>query len=290
MKNNTINKTAAEAIPATVERYYSAKTVWRWLFISSAAFLIAWVLFPIYLLVVSALSSADTVNGWPKAFVPEFDLETMTFFMNYYGVLAALKNSLVAAAFTMIIAIGLGTPAGYALARFDFWGKNAFRMMILLTRAFPMPLLALPLAVIFIQVGLDDTLFGLSLVHASLALPFAVLITSSLFLGIPVELEEAAWVLGCNRWQAFYKVVMPLALPGLTASAVFAFVISWNEVFAAAVLTINNQTLTAFLVQSLSASPAEVKFAGGLILILPALLFLFVVRKYLFSMWGISNR
>ncbi|TBR38469.1 carbohydrate ABC transporter permease [Marinomonas agarivorans] len=287
---DTNNQRESEPTPDVVANYTSTKKVWRWLFISSAAFLIAWVLFPIYLLVVSALSSADVVNGWPKSFIPEFDLETMTFFMNYYGVLAALKNSLVAAAFTMIISIGLGTPAGYALARFDFWGKEAFRMIILLTRAFPMPLLALPLAVIFIQVGLDDTLFGLSLVHASLALPFAVLITASLFLGIPVELEEAAWVLGCNRWQAFYKVVMPLALPGLTASAVFAFVISWNEVFAAAVLTINNQTLTAFLVQSLSASPAEVKFAGGLILILPALLFLYVVRKYLFSMWGISNR
>ncbi|MCZ2722334.1 carbohydrate ABC transporter permease [Marinomonas sp. 15G1-11] len=264
--------------------------VWKWLFISSAAFMISWILFPIYLLIVSALSSAEVVNGWPKAFVPEFDMETLQFFMNYYGVLGALKNSLIAAVFTMVISIGLGTPAGYALARFEFRGKETFRMMILLTRAFPMPLLALPLAVIFINVGLDDTLFGLSLVHAALALPFAVLITSSLFLGIPVELEEAAWVLGCNRWQAFMKVVMPLALPGLTASAVFAFVISWNEVFAAAVLTINNQTLTAFLVQSLSSSPAEVKFAGGLILIMPAILFLFVVRKYLFSMWGIANR
>ncbi|MFT2111408.1 carbohydrate ABC transporter permease [Marinomonas sp. 2405UD68-3] len=264
--------------------------VWRWLFISGTAFLVSWILFPIYLLIVSAFSSAEVVNGWPKAFVPEFDMETIQFFMNYYGVLDALKNSLIAAVFTMVISIGLGTPAGYALARFEFRGKETFRMMILLTRAFPMPLLALPLAVIFINIGLDDTLFGLSLVHAALALPFAVLITSSLFLGIPVELEEAAWVLGCNRWQAFIKVVMPLALPGLTASAVFAFVISWNEVFAAAVLTINNQTLTAFLVQSLSSSPAEVKFAGGLILIMPAILFLFVVRKYLFSMWGIANR
>lgn len=266
------------------------KNAWRWLFISGTAFLVSWIVFPIYLLVVSALSSAEVVNGWPKAFVPEFDMETMAFFMNYYGVLDALKNSLIAAVFTMVISIGLGTPAGYALARFEFRGKNTFRLLILLTRAFPMPLLALPLAVIFINIGLDDTLFGLSLVHAALALPFAVLITSSLFMGIPVELEEAAWVLGCNRWQAFVKVVMPLALPGLTASAVFAFVISWNEVFAAAVLTINNQTLTAFLVQSLSSSPAEVKFAGGLILIVPAILFLFVVRKYLFSMWGIANR
>ncbi|MGO3406854.1 carbohydrate ABC transporter permease [Marinomonas sp.] len=279
-----------EILEKEIREVNRKKKMWRWLFLSSVAFLVSWILFPIYLLVVNSLSSADVINGFPKNFWPAFDMESLHFFVNYYGVLGALKNSLIAALFTMVIAIGLGTPAGYALARFDFRGKETFRMLILLTRAFPMPLLALPLAVIFINVGLDDSLFGLSLVHTALALPFSVLITSSLFLGIPVELEEAAWVLGCNRWQAFMKVVMPLALPGLTASAVFAFVISWNEVFAAAVLTVNNQTLTAFLVQSLSTSPVEVKFAGGLILILPAILFLFVVRKYLFSMWGIANR
>jgi multiple sugar transport system permease protein len=85
---------------------------------------------------------------------------------------------------------------------------------VLMTRAFPLPLLALPLAVMFIRTGLDDTVLGLALVHTTLALPFAVLITFSLFSGIPLELEEAAWTLGCTRLQAFRKVIMPLALPG----------------------------------------------------------------------------
>jgi multiple sugar transport system permease protein len=84
-----------------------------------------------------------------------------------------------------------------------------------MTRAFPLPLLALPLAVMFIRTGLDDTIIGLALVHATLALPFAVLITFSLFSGIPVELEEAAWTLGCTRLQAFRKVILPLAAPGI---------------------------------------------------------------------------
>ncbi|MCV4776844.1 ABC transporter permease subunit, partial [Escherichia coli] len=89
----------------------------------------------------------------------------------------------------------------------------------------------------FINLGLYDTALGVALVHTALALPFAVLVTSSLFLGIPKELEEAAWTLGCTRIQAFLKVVLPLALPGLAATAIFAFVISWNEVFAATLLT-----------------------------------------------------
>jgi len=144
--------------------------------------------------------------------------------------------------------------------------------------------------VLFIRTGLDDTALGLALVHTVLAIPFAVLITFSIFSGIPLELEEAAWTLGCNRLQAFSKVVLPLALPGIVASAVFAFTISWNEVFAAAVLTIENRTLTAFLVQSLNVSPLHLKFAGGAALVIPALVFIFAVRKYLFAMWGIANR
>jgi multiple sugar transport system permease protein len=204
--------------------------------------------------------------------------------------LTALKNSVIVAAITMVMSILIGAPAGYALSRFDFRGKEVFRFLILMTRAFPLPLLALPLAVLFIRTGLDDTAFGLALVHTTLAIPFAVLITFSLFSGIPIELEEAAWTLGCTRLTAFTKVVLPLILPGITASAIFAFVISWNEVFAAAVLTIENRTLPAFLLQTLAESPLHLKFAGGFILVVPALIFIFAVRKYLFAMWGIANR
>jgi multiple sugar transport system permease protein len=230
------------------------------------------------------------VTGFPKTGLPSFDLGSLEFFVGFQGVLSALWNSVLVAVLTMILSIAVGAPAGYALSRFEFRGKATFRMLVLMTRAFPLPLLALPLAVMFIRVGLDDTAFGLSLVHTTLAIPFSVLITFSIFSGIPLELEEAAWTLGCNRLQAFQKVVLPLVLPGITASAIFAFTISWNEVFAASVMTIQNRTLTAFLLQSLSVSPLHLRFAGGFALVVPALLFIFAVRKYLFAMWGIANR
>lgn len=262
----------------------------KFLYISGVVLLCAWVIVPIYFLLINTLSSPETVNSFPKPFIPEFDFGSLSFFANFAGMLNALKNSVLVAGMTMIMSIVIGAPAGYALSRFEFRGKGTFRLLILLTRAFPLPLLALPLAVMFIQTGLDDTVFGLALVHTTLALPFAVLITFSLFSGIPIELEEAAWTLGCTRLTAFTKVVLPLILPGITASAIFAFVISWNEVFAAAVLTIENRTLTAFLLQNLDTSPLHLKFAGGFILVVPALIFIFAVRKYLFAMWGIANR
>jgi multiple sugar transport system permease protein len=278
--------TATTDTPRRVE----ARSAGRFLMWAAAVLIAAWVLVPIYLLVVNTLSSPQQVTAFPKTGVPGWDFGSVQFFMGFSGVTRALVNSLIVAGLTMLLSIGLGAPAGYALSRFDFPGKAAFRLLVVMTRAFPLPLLALPLAVLFIRTGLDDTAIGLAIVHTVLAIPFAVLITFSLFSGIPIELEEAAWTLGCNRWQAFQKVILPLALPGIAASAVFAFTISWNEVFAAAVLTIENRTLPAFLVQSLNVSPLHLKFAGGAAMVIPALVFIFAVRKYLFAMWGIANR
>jgi len=262
----------------------------RRLLMVGAAIATVWVLLPIYFLVVNAWSSQEAVNAFPKAFVPEMNHESLSFLLGFDGVLTSLVNSLIVAAITMVFSIGLGAPAGYALARYEFRGKGTFRLLILLTRAFPLPLLALPLTVLYIRLGVDDTLVGLALVHTMLALPFAVLITFSLFSGVPTELEEAAWVFGCTKVQAFRRVVLPIALPGLAASAIFAFVISWNEVFASSVLMIQNRTLTAFLLQNLDVSPMHMKFAGGALLVLPAATFMFLIRKHLFAMWGISNR
>jgi multiple sugar transport system permease protein len=273
--------------PITLEQ---AQRSTRRVLLAGAVLATLWVLLPLYFLLVNAFSSPETVSQFPKAYWPEGNTESLRFLLGFQGVISALINSLAVAAMTMVVSIGLGAPAGYAIARYEFRGKTAFRLLIMLTRAFPLPLLALPLAVLFIRSGVDDTLWGLAMVHTMLALPFAVLITYSLFSGVPVELEEAAWVFGCNKWQAFVRVVLPLAAPGLAASAVFAFVISWNEVFAAAVLTIENRTLTAFLLQSLNTSPVYLKFAGGALLVVPAAIFMFLIRKHLFAMWGISNR
>ncbi len=274
-------------VPQKVSEVTSAG---KFLFWAGVVLLCAWVLIPIYLLIVNTLSAPQEVTAFPKTGLPSFNFGSVQFFLSFSGVLWALWNSVLVAVLTMILSIAIGAPAGYTLSRFDFPGKSTFRLLVLMTRAFPLPLLALPIAVMFIRVGLDDTPVGLALVHTTLAIPFSVLITFSLFSGIPLELEEAAWTLGCNRVQAFQKVVLPLVLPGITASAIFAFTISWNEVFAAAVLTVQNRTLTAFLLQSLSVSPLHLRFAGGAALVIPALIFIFAVRKYMFAMWGIANR
>jgi multiple sugar transport system permease protein len=263
----------------------------RGILASGVAVLCAWTLVPLYFIALGAVGGRAAVNTWPKNFVPvDTSFETITSFLRISGVLAASIVSVQTAALTMLFSILLGVPAGYALARFSFRGATAFRLLILMTRAFPVAILALPLTVGFIRLGLYDTALGVSLMHTALALPFATLVSASLFQAIPREFEEAAWVFGCSGITGFMKVVLPLAAPGIAATSIFAFVISWNEVFAASVLTVRHKTLTAYLLSVLSESPLHVQFAGGFVLIIPSVIFIFLVRRHLFAMWGIANR
>ena len=261
--------------------------VYRGLAYLTAVILSLWVLVPIYFIALSAFSTPDDVYVYPKPLFPRgISTETMRFFLNSEGVLGSLGRSVMVAGITLALALGIGTPAGYALARYVFRGSNAFRLTIVSTRAFPIVILSIPLAVIFLRWRIDDSVFGVALAHTALALPFAILVTSSVFAGISVELEEAAMTLGCSRISAFRKVALPLALPGLAAAAIFTFIISWNEVFAASILTLQNRTLPAQILAVLNQSPLPYRFAGGFFLLAPSLVVIFVIRKYLFNMWG----
>ncbi|MBA2451514.1 MAG: carbohydrate ABC transporter permease [Chloroflexi bacterium] len=259
----------------------------RWPLYLVAGLLTLFLLLPIYLITIAALSPRTAVNEFPKSLIPrEFSLETLLFFLNSRGVLASAWNSVVVGLITLALSLVIGTPAGYALARFAFRGRDAFKVLILTTRAFPIVILSVPLAVTFIQWGLYDTVLAVALVHTALALPTTVLITSSIFISVPRDLEEAALTLGCTPVGAFLRVALPLALPGLAAASLFTFVLSWNEVFAAAILTVSQRTLPAQVFTSLGDSPLPFRFAGGFALIVPSLVFIFFIRRYLFNMWG----
>jgi multiple sugar transport system permease protein len=210
----------------------------------------------------------------------------MRFFLDSEGVVGSLQRSLYVVAITIVVCLVIGTPAGYALARFKFRGANPFQLAIVSTRAFPLIIIAVPLAVTYLRVGIDDTVYGVALAHVAFTLPLTVLITASVFAGISYELEEAAMTLGCSRLSAFRKVALPLALPGVAASAIFVFVTSWNEVFAAAILTFRNRTLPAQVLAALDASPLNYRLAGGFFLLAPALVVIFIIRKYLLTTWG----
>jgi multiple sugar transport system permease protein len=245
------------------------------------------VLVPIYFITVTAFTPREVSYDFPKPFIPgTVSAETVRFFADSTGVMAALWRSVVVAALTLVLSTLLGAPAGYALARFAFRGKTTFRLLILSTRAFPIVILSIPLAVTFITWGISDTTYAVALMHTGLALPFTILITSSIFVSVPRDLEEAARTLGCTPLGAFVKVVLPLALPGLAAAAIFTFVLSWNEVFAAVILTLRQRTLPALVLAALNTSPLPFRFAAAWFMLAPSLLVIFVIRRYLLGLWG----
>lgn len=263
------------------------RLIGRGLIYFAATVLALFVLAPIYLIGIAAFTSPDHARDYPKELVPQdLSVETMSFFLNAGGVLDSFLRSIWVALITLALSLMIGAPAGYAIARWAFRGRNPYRLLILSTRAFPIVILAIPLAVTYRSWGIDDSIIGLALMHTALALPFTVLITSSIFVSVPRELEEAAQTLGCNPIQAFLRVTLPLALPGMAAAAIFAWVLSWNDVFAAVILTLRNPTLPAKILSGLSSSPIYFQFAAGFFMLVPSLVVIFIIRRYLLGLWG----
>ncbi|MBN2303883.1 MAG: carbohydrate ABC transporter permease [Anaerolineae bacterium] len=246
-----------------------------------------WILLPIWLIGTMAFSTRADVRSYPKHVAPvPFSTETMEFFLDTEGILTATQNSIVVAVFTLTLSTAIAAPTGYAISRYLFAGRDAFRLGILAVRAFPIVILAVPLAEQFRDWNMFDKVYSLALMHTALTLPTTILVIASVFASVPVELEEAAKVFGCGPVAAFRRVVLPLALPGIAAAAIFTFVMSWNEVFAAILLTLDNRTLPARILYTLDKSGDPFKFAGGFFMLVPSLIFIFFVRRYLFNMWG----
>lgn len=279
--------TPARAVPLPRRRAGRERLVGRGLTYLAAVLLALFIVLPIYLIAVSAFTPRENAFDYPKSVIPTaLSTDTIAFFLGSFGVIDAFWRSVWVALITLALSLLIGAPAGYAIARYAFRGRNAYRLVVLSTRAFPIVILAIPLAVTYRVWNIDDTIIGVALMHTALALPFTVLITSSVFISVPKELEEAAQTLGCNPLQAFLRVSLPLALPGLAAAAIFTWVLSWNDVFAAVILTLRNPTLPAKVLTALTQSPIYFQFAAGFVMLVPSLVVIFVIRRYLLGLWG----
>lgn len=251
-----------------------------------------WVIIPMFFVFSMAFTTQDTVRSYPKNVLPfiPFSTSTMRFFLESEGVMDGLINSLVVATLAVILSTLIAAPAGYAISRYFFKGRDLFRLSVLAVRAFPIVVLSIPLAVLFVRFNMFDSIISLALMHTALALPTSILVIASVFASVPYELEEAGQVFGATPLQSFRHIVLPLVAPGIAASSVFTFVLSWNEVFAASILTLENRTLPALLLNQLANSNDAYQFAGGFFLMVPSLIFMFMIRKYLFNMWGQINK
>ena len=212
----------------------------------------------------------------------------ITFFRVTSDSVGALLRSIQVALLTVLISLSIGGMAGYAFARYVFKGKNMLKLSVLFVRMFPGIAIAMPMVIILAQMGFYDKPIGLSLVYSVGQIGMTTWITASIFMGISVELEEAAQVFGTSRWGAFFKVTLPLALPGLAASAMYAFIGSWSETAQAIVLTQFNPTFPVVIYQTLVGTKGMINLvaAGSVTLAFPAVLFTMIIRRYILQMWG----
>jgi len=212
----------------------------------------------------------------------------ITFFKVTRDSIPALMRSIQVALLTVLIALTIGGMSGYAFARFAFKGKNILKLSTLFVRMFPGIAIAMPMVIILAEMGFYDKPIGLSLVYSVGQIALTIWITASIFMGIPVELEEAAQVFGRTRIGAFIHITLPLALPGLAASAMYAFIGSWAETAQAIVLTQFNPTFPVVVYQTMVGAKGMVNLiaAGGVTMALPAVLFTILIRKYILQMWG----
>ncbi len=202
-------------------------------------------------------------------------------------VLLYFRNSLVVASTSTVLALLVGSMGGYAFARYRFKHKAGIFLALMLSRSVPGVALSLPVFVIWSRLGLIDSNLGLMIVYVALNIPFTVWLTDGFFSQIPRELSEAAQVEGCTRWQAFWRVELPLSRGGLTAAAIFAFLTSWNEYALASQLTSSSSSKTMPVGLVDFTSQFTVDWAGmcamGVLIIVPALLLTSVVQRYLIA-------
>ncbi len=202
-----------------------------------------------------------------------------------------LLNSLVVSLATAVVGVLIAIPTAYALARFSFLGKAAGVRALLATQMFPAVASAIPLYLILDALELLNSRTGLVLCYASTSVPFAIFQLRAAFEAIPIDLEEAAMVDGATRFQAFRKVVLPVARPAIAVTALFAFMSAYNEFILAATLLDDETmfTLPVMLQRFIGEYDAQWdKFAAGaLVVSLPVMALFYVVQRHLVS--GLSS-
>ena len=257
-------------------------TPW-WLWLSVAAIVI-FCLFPFYWLINISLKTGPALSS-ADIFPPSPTLDNYTSIFKSSSFTKGLTNSAIVSLTTTFIGVIVGSFAAYALARLKMPYKFPLLALVLSITTFPQIAIAAPLFRLWSDIGLYDTLVGLVIPYLTFALPLSIYILVSFFKEIPKDLEEAALVDGATHFQAFRKVVVPLAAPGLATTAILTFIAAWNEFLLASTLTssVNARTVPVAIQQFSGSTQFEVPFgtqaAASVIISIPLILLVLLFQK-----------
>ena len=246
--------------------------------------IILFCVFPFYWMVTTSLKTQVLALESPPVwlFAPTFGNYVTVLFED--GVLRALANSLIIAVATTLLALLLGLPAAYALARFEFRGKRDLWFWFITNRMISPIVLALPFFLIVRSFGMLDTHLVLILIYLTFNLPIVIWICTDQFRAIPFDLDEAALLEGASQWRIFRSICVPLAKPGIAVSSIFSFIFSWNELMFALVLTRTEaKTAPAMAVSFMEGYnlPYGKIMATSTLIVIPVLVFALIASKQL---------
>jgi multiple sugar transport system permease protein len=240
--------------------------------------------FPFYWMVAASLKPQAAILSSTPQFFFEPTLQNYVDAFGKFDILKSLKNSLFVALVTVVLSLVLGTPAAYAIARFDFKGKRDIWFWFISNRMLSPIVVALPFFLIARNLKLLDTPWALILIYLTFNVPIVVWICADQFRNIPKELDEAATLEGYNSFAIFWRVGLPLAMPAIAVSAIFSFIFSWNELLYALILT-RSDAKTAPVVATSFMSGYELPWgqimATGTIVALPVIIFSMIVSRQL---------
>ncbi len=267
----------------------------RYLVAALCLFLCALMVAPLVLTVAASLKTTAEAAAQPPTYFPhELSLDSYARLWDYQaGLLAYLGNSVWTALLTIVIALGLTLPAGFALARFPIPFKEGLFVFLLLALIIPYQALLTPMFLMFAQglpIKLTNTILGLAILHTTIQLPFSLYIMRNSFEAVPRELEEAAVIDGGGPFQILFRVFLPSLMPAVVTVALFAFITSWNEFLGAIVMMSRESAFTLPVIlaaartqTSLGGTDWGMLQAGITISIIPCVLVYLLLQRYYVS-------
>ncbi len=254
-------------------------------FLILTLFLLA-VLAPLYWLLVTSFKTSGEINSLQVTYWPQqVTLENYQKLFQVTNFGTYMKNSLIVTFSSSLLVLAFSLCGGYALARYQFRGKKAVLIAFLVSQMIPTILLFIPMFLIFGKLNLINTLQSLVILYTVFNTPFCLITLRGFFERIPVSLEEAALVDGCNKLQAMTKIIMPVLFPGIVATFVFAFTGAWNELLAG-IMFINSNSLKTIPV-AINAFIGKYSIDWGqmsaacIIALIPTTIFFAVVQRYI---------
>jgi multiple sugar transport system permease protein len=258
------------------------------LLVTAGAAAAAFFLFPYVVMLLTALKpEGELISIPPRLFPQHWEPGNFIDVWKAAPIAQHLKVTLIVASASTVLTIIAAAPAAYYTARNQFRGRRLYMNLVLITQMFSPIALLIGLYREFLQVDLVDNYWALVITNAAFNLAFTIWILNAYFKNIPAELEQAAWMDGCTRFQALRRIVMPLAAPGIVTAVIFCFIAAWNEYVIALTLinTTENQPLTLGVTSFIGLNKTEWQFlfAASLIAIVPVVVLFGLIERYLIS-------